>query len=88
MLDEPTTSVFRVECFSVVYKVCLESNETDSRKFVKLKICLHTLNILQNNILEHQYTVASGSAMRCSSPGSLELGSVADHSSQQPAAHF
>ena len=51
-------------------------------------ICLHTLNILQNNILEHQYTVASGSATRRSSPGSLELGSLAEHSSRQPAARF
>jgi len=36
------------------YKVCPESNASDSRKFFKLKICLHTLNILQNNTLEHQ----------------------------------
>jgi len=40
-----------------------------------LKIFLHTLNILQNNILEHQYTIASCSAMRHNSPGILELGS-------------
>ena len=70
----------------VVYKVCPESNETDSRKFVYLKICLNTLNILQNNILEHQYTVARGSATRRSSPGSLEMGSLAEHSPLQPAA--
>jgi hypothetical protein len=36
-----------------------------------LKICLYTRNILQNNILEHEYTVATCSAARRSSPGSL-----------------
>ena len=73
---------------TATYKVCPESYETDSRKIVSVKICLHTLNILQNNILEHQYTVVSGSATRRSSPGSLELGSLAEHSSRQPAARF
>jgi hypothetical protein len=71
-------------CHVISYKVCPESNKTDSRKFVQLRVCLHTLNILQNNILEHQYTVTSGSAMRRSSPGSLELGSLSEHSSWQP----
>lgn len=64
-------------------KICPESTETDSIKFIYFKICVHTLKISQNNILEYQYTVARGSEMRPSQPGSLEQGSLSKHSSRQ-----